>query len=66
MRHSLFRRQHFPSETIVAGKSNVVRNTSQSIQQTSELAVQEFNYRLSGQVVRFVHTSGSVAITNSD
>jgi len=44
----------------------VVRNTSQPIRQTSEIAVQEFNYQLSGQVVRVVHTSESVATTNSD
>jgi hypothetical protein len=61
-----FAAKHLPGETIVAGKSSVVRNTSQSIPQISELAVQEFNYQLRGQVVRVVHTSWSVAITNSD
>ena len=61
-----FAAKHLPGETIVAGKSSVVRNTSQPIRQTSKIAVQEFNYRLSGQVVRVVHTSESVATTNSD
>jgi len=43
-----FAAEHLPGETIVAGKSSVVGNTSQPIRQTSKIAVQEFNYQLSG------------------